>query len=358
MNENGLNKWSTWAEILNQPATWRQWAKDFDGQEHRDWIAAQDFDEIWFCGAGTSAFIGDIIVAGLEDQRNGKPMRAVATTDLVARAGSYLIGRKPLVVNFGRSGNSSESIGALDVLDALAPKAPRLNITCNGDSTLATRLTENTRVAVLPSETHDTGFAMTNSFSTMFFTALMLFAEGDDDAAKLNRAAEIFETLVPTYKELVSTAPRRAVFLGSGAMCFAAREAALKVMELSAGEIACLWDSPLGFRHGPKSFVREGTEIVVFTSNESPSHLYEKDLIHELRQQFPNNNVLTIGPGAEIDQPHPDGAVWAAPNAVLYAQIAGVVWAQELGYNVDNPFDGQGTLTRVVSGVKLYGATE
>ena len=47
-----------------------------------------------------------------------------------------------------------------------------------------------------------------------------------------------------------------------------------------------------------------------------------------------------------------DGA--HGPLAVAYAQILGVVWSAAKGLNVDNPFDGQGTLTRVVSGVKLY----
>ncbi|WP_370227672.1 SIS domain-containing protein [Cognatishimia sp.] len=357
MTLKDTSEWATWSEILSQPETWRSWAKDFDVESHRQWIASQDFDEVWFCGAGTSAFIGEIIVAGLEEQRGQHHLRAVATTDLVARAPAYLTGRKPLVVSFGRSGNSSESVGTLDVLDALAPDAPRLNITCNADSTLASRVTDATKVIVLPSQTHDTGFAMTNSFSTMLMTALALFSDGGDQNARLTRAAEGFDHVYALMMGYIGAAPDRAVFLGTGAMCYAAREAALKVMELSAGSIPCLWDTPLGFRHGPKSFVKDGTEIVVFTSLDHPSQLYEADLIAELKEQFPSCKVITIGPDADIDLPHPDGAVWAAPNAVLYAQLAGVTWAEKMGYNVDNPFEGQGTLTRVVSGVKLYSVT-
>ena len=43
-----------------------------------------------------------------------------------------------------------------------------------------------------------------------------------------------------------------------------------------------------------------------------------------------------------------------APVAIAFAQIAGVLWAADLGLNVDDPFAGQGTLSRVVSGVTLY----
>lgn len=357
MSIKRASEWATWSEILAQPDTWRRWAKEFDVKGLKAWISEQVFDEVWFCGAGTSAFIGEIVVAGLEEQRNGYDLRAVASTDLVTLAPAYLKGRKPLVVSFGRSGNSSESIGTLDALDALAPTAPRLNITCNSESCLATRVTNLTRVIVLPPETHDSGFAMTNSFSTMLMTALLLFSEEGTHAAHMTRTADGFDHVYALMMSEIGAVPERVVFLGSGAMCFAAREASLKVMELSAGRIPCLWDSPLGFRHGPKSFVTDKTEIVVFTSSDHPSHLYEADLIDELIQQFPDCKITTIGPDADIDLPHPDGAVWAAPNAVLYAQLAGVLWAEKLGLNVDNPFEGQGTLTRVVSGVKLYSVT-
>lgn len=353
MTTADMSTWATWSEIHSQPAIWRQWASAHDFAASKAWIASQNFDEVWFCGAGTSAFIGDIIVAGLAGQA-GPLLRSVPTTDLVAQPQALLRGRNPLVVSFGRSGNSSESIGTLDALDALAPDAPRLNITCNGESTLATRLTANSHVIVLPDATHDAGFAMTSSFSTMLLTALMLFADGQDDTSGLTQAADAFEQVLGAMTNSIGTPPKRAVFLGSGAMTFAAREAALKVMELSAGQIACLWDSVLGFRHGPKSFVTEGTEVVVFITDEDPTRQFETDLVAELRAQFPDIKVTTIGPGGDIELPHPNGAVWAAPNAVLYSQLAGALWSQAMGFNVDNPFQGQGTLTRVVSGVTLY----
>ena len=338
--------WATWSEIHAQPGIWRRWAETCDWDSHRDWIAAQEVDDVWFCGAGTSAYIGDIIDAGL----GGSRLRSVPSTDLVSRPRAYLKGKRPLVVNFGRSGNSSESLGTLDALDALAPDAPRLNITCNGSSALATRGGPETRVIVLPAETHDTGFAMTSSFSTMLLTALVLFSGADPRA--LNRAAEAFDGLRPGLQ--VPPRPDRAVFLGTGALSYAAREASLKVMELSAGRIPCLWDSTLGFRHGPKSFVTDTTLVTLFTSDEAPARAYEADLIAELRSQFPAARLITIGPDADVPMVHPDGPAFAAPNAVLFAQLAAVTWASEMGINVDDPFAGQGTLTRVVSGVRLY----
>jgi tagatose-6-phosphate ketose/aldose isomerase len=115
-----------------------------------------------------------------------------------------------------------------------------------------------------------------------------------------------------------------------------------------------LWDSTLGFRHGPKAFVTDGTDITVFTSPDTPTSRYDADLAAELRTQFPYASVETIGAGGDIDIAMPFGAAWAAPLCVASAQVRGVVWSHNLGLNVDDPFSGQSTLSRVVSGVKLY----
>ena len=341
---------ATWREIMAQPKIWTGWGAALPVAELRQWINDLGVDEVWFCGAGTSAFIGEIIVAGLEGAA-GPRLRAVPTTDLVSRPQAYLTGRKPLVVSFGRSGNSTESIGTLDALDVLAPKAPRLHITCNPQGQLATRAAPGPlKVVLLPEATHDAGFAMTSSFSTMLLTGLALFDQPCDVAARLVELADQLATAFPEYAAAAkaSKIPDRVVFLGAGPLAFAARESALKVMELTAGKVPALWDSTLGFRHGPKSFVRGSTEIVVFLSPEPQAARYDLDLVAELKQQFPATTITPL----IIEMPY--GATWGAPLAVAYAQVLAVVWSHRLGLNVDDPFSGQGTLSRVVSGVKLY----
>ena len=342
-----LEKWATWSEIHSQPEIWRAWGAALDVAGLREWIAAQTFDEVWFCGAGTSAYIGDIIAASV------KGTRSVPTTDIVANPSHILAGSNPLVVNFGRSGNSTESIGTLDVLDVLAPHAPRINITCNKDGALATRTSDApTQVIVLPEATHDAGFAMTSSFSTMLLTALALFDAPCDVPTRMSALADQLDGLLPQFA--AGARPERVVYVGAGPLAFAAREAALKVMELSAGQMPALWDSTLGFRHGPKAFVTDDTDITVFTSPNAPTSSYDADLAAELRAQFPNANIETIGAGGDIDIAMPFGAAWAAPLCVAVAQVRGVAWSGALDLNVDDPFSGQSTLSRVVSGVTLY----
>jgi tagatose-6-phosphate ketose/aldose isomerase len=345
-----LSHIATWREIMAQPDIWTAWGATMPVAELRRWIKDLDVKEVWFCGAGTSAYIGDIIVAGLEGAP-GPRLRAVPTTDLVSRPHAYLTGRKPLVVSFGRSGNSTESLGTLDALDALAPDAPRLHITCNPVGALAVRHGQGQqRVVLLPEATHDAGFAMTSSFSTMLLTALALFDAASDMAGRMAALGDQLRQALPGYIAVAkaSVMPDRVVFLGAGPLTFAAREAALKVMELTAGQIPALWDSTLGFRHGPKSFVTGRTQVIVFMSPEPLAAKYDADLVAELGLQFPNATITALT--TEM----PTGATWSVPLVVAYAQILAVVWSHRLGLNVDDPFSGQGTLSRVVSGVKLY----
>jgi tagatose-6-phosphate ketose/aldose isomerase len=347
-----LTQTATWREIHGQPAIWREWGAALDVAGLRAWIAEQAADEVWLCGAGTSAYIGEIVAAGLQGNV-GPRIRAIATTDIVARPHSFLRGAKRVIISFGRSGNSAESIGLLDALDVLAPDWPRLNITCNGASHMAQRA--GCKVVVLPEACHDAGFAMTSSFSTMLLTALCLLDTDMPESGAPARWAELADDLAALLPQHAANAqtirrPQRAVFLGSGALNFAAREAALKVMELSAGQIPALWDSALGFRHGPKSFVDGGTDIWLLQSQDAHTAAYERDLAVELTQQFPASTLhLPALPRLHAD-------VWAAPLYVALAQILAAVWSDSLGLNVDDPFAGKGTLTRVVSNVTLHPA--
>jgi tagatose-6-phosphate ketose/aldose isomerase len=348
-----LTRHATFREILAQPAIWRDWAARLPAAELRQWITTTRASEVWFCGAGTSAYIGDILAAGLEGQP-GRRFRSVPTTDIVARPHAYLRGDPKLIVSFGRSGNSTESIGLLDALDALAPGWPRLNITCNATSALATR--PGAKVITLPEATHDQGFAMTSSFSTMLLTAAALIdttLPADQTPQRFATLADSLQTLLPTFTAQAAAArlPQRAVFLGSGPLAFAAREAALKVVELAAGQIPALWDSTLGFRHGPKSFTVGETDLWLFRSADPHTRAYDEDLLAELRTQFPQSKVTAP------DVPQPHGDLWSAPLYVALAQLLSVHWSDALDLNVDDPFAGQGTLTRVVSGVKLHPVT-
>ncbi len=73
-----------------------------------------------------------------------------------------------------------------------------------------------------------------------------------------------------------------AVYLGSGARYGAAREAALKMLEMTDGRVPTFAESFLGLRHGPMCALRETTLLVGFLASAEPHRSYERDLLQEL----------------------------------------------------------------------------
>ena len=340
-------------EIDAQPAIWRGWADSLEAKAGpiRDWIAARAPGEVWLSGAGTSAYLGEVL-----SRQIGGRLRSFPTTDLVAVPQLALgTGNRVLSVQFGRSGDSSETVGLIDLLDLHRPDIDRLQITCNADSVLGTRSGPGpgqTRALILPEATHDRGFAMTSSFTTMYLSALACLDPGFDAPRILPRLAEAADRLLPRLWGLDLARPDRAIFLGSGGLTGIARESALKVLELTAGRTITQWDSTLGFRHGPKAAVDEATSVFVMIHPDPQVARYDLDLASEIRNQFPGVPVVTIGRDGDIPLALTDTAADPALY-VLPAQVLAHRWSEALGLPVDDPFAGR-NLTRVVSGVRLY----
>lgn len=317
-------------------------------------------------GAGTSAYIGEVL-APLLDSRLPARVDAVPTTDIVSAPRLHLEAKQPLLlVSFGRSGNSPESIAAVELAEQLVDDVRHLVVTCNPDGRLARMAVRSALTLQLPEETHDASFAMTSSFSCMLYAALA--ALGDDGAldariAPLAQAtADVLARMNDTLRALAARKFTRTVFLGSGVLQGLAREAALKLGELSNGAVATCHESSLGFRHGPKTFVTGDTLVLAFVSNDPYTRRYDLDLIDELRADGIAARVIEVGaqpraehardtlaiPGlrdaADIDLVWPGIAI-----AQMYAFHASLAH----GLTPDNP-NPQGTVNRVVQGVRLY----
>lgn len=375
-----LEDWHTHAEIYAQPKIWREWADKLEiiAQDIRNWIEVREPQEIWFCGAGTSAFIGETLSAylGVDTTRI---YRSIHTTDFVSVPYNFPSPKhRVLVVSFGRSGDSSETIAMLDLLNQHYADFDRLNITCNSKSHLANCPTPQIsgakceqKTIVLPDETLDKGFAMTSSYTTMLLTALACFDSTPLPRikpllAELSTSAETLLNRLPDQLAKYSTPrgenmPDRCIFLGSGALLGTARESALKILELAAGQITTQWDSCLGFRHGPKAVVNENSQVFVLISNHAYTRQYDLDIAEEIAAQYGAENVVTIGLGQDVQINLDTGLsaelagndAWCSLLYVLVSHILCVQYSQALGLNVDNPFDA-GNLTRVVAGVKIY----
>lgn len=316
-------------------------------------------------GAGTSAFIGECLAPAL--LRRGLRAEAVPTTDLVSGPRLFLQPAVPtLLVSFGRSGSSPESVAAVALADQLVTDVHHLVITCNADGELY-RMAQgraNALALLLPDATHDRGFAMTTSFTSMLLSAALAFgALGADAVAAPSAAAPRLQlAALPLLQALVEQRFGRVVYLGSNALRGLAREAALKLLELTDGQVVALFDSPLGFRHGPKTIVDEGTLVVVMLSNDAHARRYDLDLLRELRNDGRAGRVLALsgiaepGLGADCvtldDMADADDLALALPY-IVFCQCYALLQSLALGLRPDTP-SVSGTVNRVVRGVTIY----
>ncbi|QXQ05288.1 SIS domain-containing protein [Sphingosinicellaceae bacterium] len=355
-------------EILQQPATLRATRAVLEAERTAieafvaPLLAMPDL-RIMLCGAGTSAFIGECLAPWLTASL-GRPVEAVATTDIVGAPHLYLSATRPtLMVSFGRSGNSPESIAAVELADKSGAAVYHLLITCNAEGALSRRASGNSHIVVLPEETHDRAFAMTSSFSAMMLAALSIFtgigAMHDRVEAIADAVAAVLAQSEDVVAGLAARGFERVVYLGSGIFQGLAREAALKLLELTDGAVPTMFDSSLGFRHGPKTIVTPGTLIMVFVSNDPLTRLYDLDIIEELRTDARRGTVIAVTTqptgGAELVVP---GAAAVSDVDLLFpfivpAQLFGLYYALHLGRTPDQP-NASGTVNRVVQGVHIH----
>ena len=299
-------------------------------------------------GAGTSAFIGECLLPAL--LRQGLRAEAVPT----------------LLVSFGRSGSSPESVAAVALADQLVANVHHLVITCNADVELY-RMAQgraNALAILLPEATHDRGFAMTTSFTSMLLSAALAFdaVAGDAVAAPSAAALQLLQSALPLLNELVAERFDRVVYLGSNELRGLAREAALKLLELTDGQVVALFDSPLGFRHGPKTIVNDRTLVVVMLSNDAQARRYDLDLLRELRNDGRAGRVLALSGIAEaslgddcvrLGGMDDAGELALALPYIVFCQAYALLQSLELGLRPDTP-SVSGTVNRVVRGVTIY----
>jgi tagatose-6-phosphate ketose/aldose isomerase len=358
-------------EIAQQPQVWRTVAAltATDGALMRFLapLLERPALRIVLTGAGSSAFVGECLAPSMS-RALPCPVAAVSTTDLVAGPANWLPSDAPtLLVSFARSGNSPESVAAVELAQQVVRDCHHLVITCNAQGALreiAGRL-PNAHVVVLPDETDDKSFAMTSSFSSMLLAAALAFGVLRPEALgpAADAAQAVLDTALPLVQDLVNAGYDRVVYLGANEMKGLARESALKLLELTDGRVVALADTPLGFRHGPKTIVNPRALVVLFLSRDAYSRQYDRDLLEELRRDGVAGRVLALGVGTDADHTHPDnvrvpdiggaGALAACLPMLVFAQFFALMRSLSLGIRPDSP-NAAGIVSRVVKGVSIY----
>ena len=369
----------TLTEIYQQPATWEKTCRQI--AEHKDEIqkfidqviTCDDFDVI-LTGAGTSEFVGNALFPHLAGLLNHK-VKSYGTTDIVATPEAYLSRTKPtLLISFGRSGNSPESVGAIDAAEAVCDNIYHLFVTCNKNGALSKRAatTENCYAINLTDETHDQSFAMTSSYSNMYLATYLCFHLNEldkviEEVGKICAAVQNFlDNKYGIAQQIVDDYDfKRIVYLGSNTLKGTSQESALKMLELTAGRVVTMYDTPMGFRHGPKSIVDDTTLTVVYLSDDPYTRQYEVDLVKEMSGQRKGNKIVAVMRSQDdevaalvdytvsydLDDAYEN--VLLGLDYILFAQTLAVLKSLSLDITPDNPCP-TGEVNRVVKGVTLY----
>ncbi len=374
---SGLN---TAKEIIQQPDTWRESVKNLIKNKIEiksfidSFLSKKEF-RIILTGAGTSAFAGEVCEPYLTSLLN-KRVEAIATTDLVASPKSYFIKDMPtLLISFARSGNSPESVHAVNLASQLVDDLYQIVITCNENGKLAKNTVndEKSLLLLMPPQTNDLGFAMTSSFTTMVLNAMAVFNINNienfsSDVDKLSNSVNDFiENNIEKVTSLSNEDFERIVYLGSSTSKGIARESALKVLELTAGKVNASYDTPLGFRHGPKSVVDDETVSVIYISNDEYTRKYDLDLAKEMLAHKKNDKVVIVGDNIEEDILNKADYVFNVENInynvenkvllplqqIIFGQMLSFLKSVNLGITPDNPCP-TGEVNRVVQGVILH----
>jgi tagatose-6-phosphate ketose/aldose isomerase len=379
--ERGLEH--TPREIWQQPETW--------GVTHRLCARAQrelqdavrragigrgstSSPTVYLVGAGTSDYTGRAL-APLLRARWGCDVWAIPSTTLLTEFEEFhRAGREYFWISFSRSGESPEGVALLERALERRPQIRHLVITCNPQGPMAQlceRHQDRALALVLDDAVNDRGLAMTSSFSNMVLAGQCV-AHLDDLAQFGEVVARMSETgrqflpaAAEAAAEVTTLGCSRACFVGSGVLRAVADECSLKVVELSAGKVTTLAETPLGLRHGPMSSVDGQTVFVAFLSSEARRRGYELDLLREIDRKRLGRVRLAvmIANGDDVSQladyrlplaAAPDFPDHYRPVLdVMLGQLIGLFASMRCGLKPDQPSPG-GTITRVVQPIKLY----
>ncbi|MDF2673900.1 MAG: putative phosphosugar isomerase [Clostridiales bacterium] len=358
-------------EISSQKEVWKRLYNKIKLRKNEIQIFLDRFDRdtrIVFTGAGSSGFIGDSLAPIIRKELNFTDVESVHTTDIVGTPEQYLrCDKRTVLVSFGRSGNSPESIAAVDIANSLVDDIYHIIISCNPNGGLSKIINDRTLNLVFEELSNDS-FAMTSSVTGMMLAAYSVFTIEKDLTNEIEcisfYAKDIIENKYKVIAEGFDTNVNRLVVLGAGNLFGAARESALKSIELTAGKVMTWYDTPIGFRHGPKAMLSENTLILFYVSNNDYTRKYDIDMLKELSSSSRHKLIAVSDKYYENVKECCDlylynstdielGEAFTPYTAILTAQILALFASVKLDCTPDNPFP-NGEVNRVVQGVIIH----
>jgi tagatose-6-phosphate ketose/aldose isomerase len=249
------------------------------------------------------------------------------------------------------------------------PNVRHLVVSCNRDGRMLQAIDGNPRAfgILLDDAVNDRSLAMTSSFTNMVLTGQFLAHAWSVEAyepivsALVAAARDLLPRAAGLAAELAGRGYRRACFVGSAALTGAAMESALKVLELTAGNVQAMWQSTLALRHGPMAALDGDTLLVGLLSSDPRRIRYETELLREVSAKRLARTVLAVAPNEGIPVADEIFSLQATAVPDLYRPVLDVIFGQLLGVfaslsaglKPDTPSP-TGAISRVVQNVGAY----
>jgi len=237
--------------------------------------------EAVFIGCGSTFYLARY-AAPFTQRVTGRACRGVPSSELLLQTDTIVVpGARPLVIALSRSGETTETVMAVEKMRARGSDA--LTITCYQDTPLAAA----SSLTVLIPGGREQSLAQTRSFAGMLVAVQALAAMTAGDRALLANI-ERLPDLAPGVVERARPIARRfggdesfkrITYLGSGPLYGLASEATVKVKEMSLS-VAEPYRS-MEFRHGPMSLVDREHLVVALLSDETRE--YELSVLREVK---------------------------------------------------------------------------
>jgi tagatose-6-phosphate ketose/aldose isomerase len=369
-------------EIAQQPDTWETTLRIF--KEHRERIcdfldsagvrdSLEQRPVVMLIGAGTSDYVGHALEL-LVRQKWGCEVSTVASTDLLPSLEAYVVpGRRYLWISFSRSGDSPEGVAVLEQALQRYPGVAHLVVTCNARARMAEICKQSKKRAclvVLDDAVNDRSLAMTSSFTNMVVMGQCLA-----NAWSIEEYSEVVAQLVRAGHNLLSQAAgeaeriaaegfSRVCFIGTGALASVAKESALKVLEMTAGQVQGMSETVLGLRHGPMAALDTQTLFLCFVSSDKRRAKYASDLLREIGEKEIVGERVAVGPASAKAEIAPFCDSYVAVDDDIddaYRPVVDVIFGQMLGLycsvahelKPDSPSP-DGVINRVVQKFRIY----
>jgi len=368
-------------EIAQQPETWEKTLQIFRQNQERicNFLESiglrnplQSRPVVMLVGAGTSDYIGHALTLLLR-QKWGCEVSACASTELLPNLDEYVVaGRSYLWISFSRSGDSPEAVAVMEQAIKLHPGIAHLVITCNAQARLIAvcKEAEHACAIVLDDAVNDRSLAMTSSFTNMVLMGQCLAHAWsiDEYSAMVERLVRAGRDFMPQAEEeaerLSLLGLSRACMVGTGSLASVAKESALKVLEMTAGQMSTMSETVLGLRHGPMAALDAKTLFLCFVSAEERRANYAADLLREVGEKEIAAERIAIGPASARGKIAPYCESYLAVDdglADAYRPVVDVIFGQLLGFycsvarglKPDSPSPG-GVINRVVEKFKIY----